>query len=264
MSNPPPPQNLKELQALSATDDFLNEVSSKAGFLEPAERVLEKLLTDYAELKEIKKRVIKLSRLDINIPILILGETGTGKELVAEALHGARKGNFVPINCGAIPTELLEAEFFGATKGAYTGATSDRIGYVKQAENGTLFLDEIGELPKHLQAKLLRVLQTKKYRQVGSPVEQSINFRLISATNRKDLDDSTDFRLDLYYRIAGHLICLPNLADRGAEDIKLIVNKFAASSEIAKKILNDVLGQKLKGNVRQLLNIIEEHNVLLS
>jgi transcriptional regulator with PAS, ATPase and Fis domain len=262
--NQPIPRSLKELKELSASDDFLNEVSNMAGFLEPAAKTLEKLLTNYEPLKEIKKKIVKLSRLDISLPILILGETGTGKELVAEALHGARKGSFVPINCGAIPSELLESEFFGCVKGAYTGASQDRVGYVKYAEGGTLFLDEIGELPKQLQAKLLRVLQTKKYRRVGSTVEESINFRLVSATNRNDLDDAPDFRLDLYYRIAGHIIKLPNLADRGAEDIKLIVNKFATNPEVAKKILNDVLGQKLKGNVRQLLNIIDEHNVLMS
>jgi transcriptional regulator with PAS, ATPase and Fis domain len=262
--NQPIPRSLKELKELSASDDFLNEVSNMAGFLEPAAKVLERMLTNYGPLLEIKKRVVKLSRLDINLPILILGETGTGKELIAEALHGARKGNFTAVNCGGIPSELLESEFFGCVKGAYTGAAQDRIGYIKQSDGGTLFLDEIGELPRAMQSKLLRVLQSKKYRRVGSPVEESVNFRLVSATNRENLDDHPEFRQDLYYRIAGHVIKLPCLGDRGAEDIKLIVNKFATNPEVAKKILNDVLGQKLKGNVRQLLNIIEEHNVLMS
>jgi transcriptional regulator with PAS, ATPase and Fis domain len=244
-------------------DDFRLDVAGKSGFLEAAEQKLANYITNYQPLLDIKQRVVKLSRLDTNLPVIILGETGTGKELIAEALHGARKGEFVPVNCSGIPTELLEVEFFGCVKGAYTGATSDRTGLVKEAKGGTLFLDEIGDMPPALQAKLLRLLEQKKFRPVGSPKEESADCRFVSATNKINLEDSPTFRSDLYYRLAGHKIILPTLAERGGEDLRLLVNYFCKSNEqLAAKILNDITGKLLKGNVRQLINIIEEHKVL--
>lgn len=229
----------------------------------PTGRILKDFLTVYEPLVLLKNITIpKLA--PSNLPILILGETGTGKELIARSLHNNRKGNFVAVNCGGIPGELLESEFFGCVKGAYTGAYNDRQGYIKEAEGGTLFLDEIGDLPGLLQAKILRLLQSGKYRRVGSAVEETSSFRIVSATNIFDIGDSHSFRLDLYYRIAGSIIKLPSLQKRGVEDIKLIVERFSRNQQIAEKILSDVTARPLKGNVRELLNIIEEHNVLMS
>lgn len=234
--------------------------------LSPWGRVLKNFLTVYPPLVELKNQTIpRLASSDI--PVLILGETGTGKEMIAESLHGERRGRLVKVSCCSIPETLLESEFFGAKKGAYTGLTYDKEGYIKEAENGTLFLDEIGDMPLLLQGKLLRVLQDKKFRRVGDTKEESSNFRLVSATNRFDIKKEEDkFRSDLYYRIAGTVIKLPNLSKRGVEDIKLIVDKFVTPGrrDIAEKIMEDVTARTLEGNVRELLNIIQEHNVLMS
>lgn len=229
-------------------------------------KVLKNFLTVYEPLVELKNVIIpKLA--PSNLPILILGETGTGKEMIAEALHGDRpKNKFIPVNCSGIPSELLESEFFGCVKGAYTGANNDRNGYVYEADGGTLFLDEIGDMPPLLQSKLLRLLQCRRFRKVGSVKEETSNFRLVSATNKFDLEKSKEFRLDLFYRIAGHIIKLHPLHKRGLPDIELIVNRFVIPNreDIKKKILEDITGKELKGNVRELLNIIEEHNVLMA
>jgi len=233
--------------------------------LSPWGKVLKNFLTVYPPLIELKTD--KIPRLcAAEIPILILGETGTGKEMIAEALHGERRGKLVKVSCCSIPETLLESEFFGAKKGAYTGLSYDKEGYIKEAENGTLFLDEIGDMPILLQGKLLRVLQDKKFRRVGDTKEESSNFRLVSATNRFDIKEKSDrFRSDLYHRIAGSVIKLPNLSKRGVEDIKLIVDTFVlpGRKDIAEKIMEDVTARTLEGNVRELLNIIQEHNVLM-
>ncbi len=251
-----PPTNLSDLKRILAEDDFLREIACPKS---KCEVVLEKFLTNYAPLLETKKTILKLSNAEL--PVLILGETGTGKELIAEALHGDRKGKFVPVNCSGIPGELLESEFFGSIKGAFTGAI-DKTGYVKEAENGTLFLDEIGDMPPLLQAKILRLLQGKRFRRVGSSSEECANFRLVSATNKMDIESSNGlFRIDLYYRISGTVIKLPSLKERGVGDIGIIVDKFARK-ELVGKIHEHLQGVNLKGNVRQLLNIIEEFNVL--
>jgi transcriptional regulator with PAS, ATPase and Fis domain len=256
------PSVTQDIKQLLANDPLLEEAlyeSSGCG------QVLKNFLTVYEPLVKLKREIIpKLST--SNLSILILGETGTGKEMIAESIHAGsgRVGKFVPVNCSGIPSELLESEFFGCVKGAYTGAITDRNGYVKEADNGTLFLDEIGDMPSLLQAKILRLCQSKRYRRVGSSTEDVSNFRLVTATNKFDIESSTSFRLDLYYRIAGSVIKLPNLAKRGIEDIKLIVKTFSRSPAITEKILEDVTAKTLKGNVRELLNIIEEHNVLIS
>lgn len=258
-------QTKEEITQLLKNDPLFNEIKEE---LTPTGRVLKNFLTVYDPLLKLKQETIPKLAPSL-LPILILGETGTGKEMIAEALHHGgqpeRRGKLVKVSCCSIPSELLESEFFGAIKGAYTGCTQDKEGYVKEAENGTLFLDEIGDMPLLLQGKLLRVLQDKKYRRVGSTKEESSNFRLVTATNRFNIEEETDrFRSDLYYRIRGSVIKLPNLAKRGIEDIKLIVNHFAKTKEIAVKILGDVTARELKGNVRELLWIIEEHNVLMS
>ncbi|MBP6218046.1 MAG: sigma-54-dependent Fis family transcriptional regulator [Oligoflexales bacterium] len=213
--------------------------------------------------------VIKIAR--SNSSVLILGESGTGKELIASAIHRLserRQHNFVAINCSAIPEELLEAELFGHEKGAFTGADKRRVGYFGIADQGTLFLDEIGDMPARLQAKLLRVLQEKKYTPVGSNSVQKIDVRIIAATN-KDLEkavESKTFRLDLFYRLNVFPIRLPSLSQRSA-DIELLLNYFCMQMNnvhphqpptwFDQDALQCLSEQTWPGNVRQLQNLVE-------
>ena len=213
---------------------------------------------------------------DSSSSIFIKGETGTGKELVAKALHYSSKKNhmpFVPINCAAIPKELLESELFGYEKGAFTGANSRRTGKLEEASGGTLFLDEIGELEMSLQTKFLRVLQEREIERLGSNKKIKVDFRLISSTNRdfkKEVREGR-FREDLLYRINIIEIQLPPLRER-KEDIPLLVSEFAkefcirenknvAVSDQAIQILQDY---SWPGNIRQLRNVIERAIVLAS
>ena len=202
-------------------------------------------------------------------PIYICGESGVGKELVAKMIHeqGPRADkSFVPVNCGAIPHELLESELFGHKKGSFTGAVSDKRGLMQAAEGGTLFFDEIAELPLHMQVKLLRAIQEKSIRPVGATRETPINVRILSATH-KDLDELVHkgaFRQDLYYRINVIELQVPALRDR-SEDIRLLVD-FILHQRISydeqQFTLSDEAMEKLEiyrfpGNVRELENILE-------
>lgn len=204
-----------------------------------------------------------------SVDVLVTGETGTGKELVARALHQRSRraaAPFVPVDCGAIPDALMESEFFGHERGAFTGADARRMGLVEFADGGTLFLDEVGELPLALQAKLLRVLQERRVRRVGARQETSVDVRVIAATSR-NLDimvDRGEFRRDLYYRINVVRIDLPPLRERG-DDIGLLAEFFAnrAAQEMGKPVsgLSIDAYQVLKnyhwpGNVRELQNVI--------
>ena len=204
-----------------------------------------------------------------SVDVLITGETGTGKELVARALHRrSRRANapFVPVDCGAIPDALMESEFFGHERGAFTGADSRQMGLVEFADGGTLFLDEVGELPLALQAKLLRVLQERRVRRVGARQETSVDVRVVAATSR-NLDamvDRGEFRRDLFYRINVVRIDLPPLRARG-DDIGLLAEFFAnrAAHEMGKTVngLSIDAYQVLKtyhwpGNVRELQNVV--------
>ncbi|MCC7084974.1 MAG: sigma-54-dependent Fis family transcriptional regulator [Pirellulales bacterium] len=206
---------------------------------------------------------------DSNVDVLVIGETGTGKELVARAIHrlSARaKGAFVPVDCGAIPENLLESELFGHERGAFTGAEHRRIGLLEYADGGTFFLDELGELPLQLQPKLLRTLQERKVRRVGGREEIAVDVRLIAATSR-DLEAmirQERFRQDLYYRINVVRIELPPLRVRG-DDIGLLAEYFTNrySREMGKTIpsISVEAYQVLKqypwpGNVRELQNVI--------
>lgn len=203
--------------------------------------------------------------------VLISGESGTGKELLAQAIHRAsprREQSFMPINCGAIPEPLLESELFGHSKGAFTGAVRDHHGLFQAARDGTVFLDEIGDMPVPLQVKLLRVLQDKQVRPVGSTTDIPVNVRIISATNR-NLDQEMqcgNFREDLYYRLNVVLLELPPLAAR-REDISTLAMHFLA--QLAAQNSKDVRGfapEALEllvcaawpGNVRQLMNVVEQ------
>jgi len=253
------PQEIKDKQFEDLVRKLgLDDVAEKAGLINPVDTVLNRIITQASEMLVIKDTVRKLA--PAKIPVLILGETGTGKELIAQALHAGRKGKFVPVNCSGIPDSLLEAEFFGCVKGAYTGAYADRMGYVEEATEGTLFLDEIGDMPPLLQSKLLRLLQSRKYRRVGDVKERDSNFRLVSATNVKNLVCHQSFRRDLYYRLAGTTISLPELRHR-VGDRELIIKEFA-KEEYRERLINLTATMDFSGNVRELLNKIEEVNVL--
>jgi DNA-binding NtrC family response regulator len=207
--------------------------------------------------------------------VLVTGESGTGKELAARALHqlSARKqAQFVAVNCGAIPESLAEAELFGALKGSFTGATSDKLGKLESAEGGTLFLDEIGELSLSIQAKLLRFLQEETIMPLGSNTERKLDVRVIAATHRnlqKMVDEQT-FREDLYYRLNIVPIEMPPLRDRQEDLGKLIdffVAKFSSQyqtdkPQISKQCLKQLMDYKWPGNVRELSNRIERFVLL--
>ncbi len=206
--------------------------------------------------------------------VLIFGETGTGKELIAKTLHCTsvrRDKPFIAVNCAAIPRELMESELFGSEKGAFTGAYSRRIGKVEEASGGTLFLDEIGELELALQAKLLRVLQENEIERLGSNKKIKVNFRLISSTNRdlKKAVESGNFREDLFYRINVIQLDLPPLREKAA-DIPLLVSAFVKEFCIREKKTLTVSDEVMEifqncnwpGNTRQLKNVIERAVVL--
>ncbi len=204
-------------------------------------------------------------------PVHIYGETGTGKELVAEAIHNESRRSgapFVPINCGALPSGLIESELFGHVKGAFTGAIKDKKGRFELADGGTLFLDEVAELANELQVKLLRFLQTGRFERVGGEKTLSVNVRIISATN-KDLREeirSQRFREDLYYRLNVIPIHLPPLRDR-KNDIPLLIDHFlgvfsrenpdATPRIVSKEALSILMDYHWPGNVRQLQNILQ-------
>jgi two-component system response regulator PilR (NtrC family) len=205
-----------------------------------------------------------------NTTVLIMGESGTGKELVARAIHfnGSRRDQpFVAVNCGAIPETLIESELFGHVRGAFTGAVSDHLGLFKQADQGTIFLDEVGELPLHLQVKLLRVLQEKIVTPIGGNKPIKVDVRVISATNkdlRKEMEEGR-FREDLFYRLNVVQMVMPPLRNR-KEDISALahhfMHKFAGLQgkqveEISSSALMHLMGYAYPGNVRELENILE-------
>jgi len=212
---------------------------------------------------------------DSDTSVLIFGESGTGKELIAQAIHKAsrrRTHPFVPVNCGAIPESLLESELFGYTRGAFTGATHDHTGLFQSAHQGILFLDEIGDMPLALQVKLLRVLQEKQVRPLGTARAVPIDVRIVSATHR-NLEAEMQrgsFREDLYYRLKVVALQIPNLAAR-REDIPLLATHFlercAAQSQkhvtgFAPEALEVLVQAPWPGNVRHLLNVVEQTVVL--
>ncbi|WP_265671367.1 two-component system response regulator GlrR [Klebsiella grimontii] len=212
-----------------------------------------------------------------DVSVLINGQSGTGKEIIAQAIHNAsprRDKPFVAINCGALPEQLLESELFGHARGAFTGAVSNREGLFQAAEGGTLFLDEIGDMPVALQVKLLRVLQERKVRPLGSNRDIDIDVRIISATHR-DLPKAMargEFREDLFYRLNVVNLKIPPLAER-TEDIPLLANHLLRQSADRHKpfvrafstdAMKRLMAAKWPGNVRQLVNVIEQCVALTS
>lgn len=226
------------------------------------------LLGDSIVMAKVRAKIAKLAR--SQAPVYISGESGTGKELVAKLIH--QKGpraheTFVPINCGAIPQELMESEFFGHKKGSFTGAVSDKKGLFQTAHGGTLFLDEVADLPLQMQVKLLRAIQEKSIRPVGSEYEVPIDVRILSAThkNLNTLVDEGKFRQDLFYRINVIELPLPNLNER-KEDLPVLCEHFLkqiadshqdVEKTLSKPALNRLMSYSFPGNVRELENILE-------
>ena len=224
-------------------------------------------------MQDIYEIIESVAESDANI--FILGESGTGKEVVANAIHyksHRSKKPFVKLNCSALPKELIESELFGHKKGAFTGATGDKDGYLARANGGSLLLDEIGEMPMSLQPKLLRVLQERIYYPVGSDKPQEVDFRLISSTNRNPFDAIADgnLREDLYYRINTIEMKIPPLRER-MEDVPMLAEhflqiyteKYNKSCDFSERAYDQMLNYNWRGNVRELQHVIERA-VLLS
>jgi len=233
----------------------------------------EEIVGDSRALKLVLKEVQTVARTDSTV--LILGETGTGKELIARALHNhsdRRDRTFVKLNCAAIPTGLLESELFGHEKGAFTGAIATKVGRFELADHGTIFLDEVGEIPLELQVKLLRVLQEQEFERLGSTKTARVNVRVIAATNRNlgQMVEEQTFRSDLYYRLKVFPITVPPLRERPG-DIPLLVRHFAQKfAQRMKKRIETIPSEAMKalqnyswpGNVRELENFVERAVIL--
>ena len=231
------------------------------------EAALQRMVGESAAIRGVKERVAKVAR--SMAPVLVSGESGTGKELVARALHANSHrfaGPWVAVNCSAIPENLLEAEFFGAKKGAYTGATQDREGFFQAARGGSLFLDEIGDLPMPMQSKLLRAIQERCVRAVGSTQEEPVDVRIISATHRDLAADvqAGRFRQDLYYRLNVIDIHIPPLRER-LDDLPALCESLLAGiasesgitpPKLSANLLEQICLAPLKGNVRELENLL--------
>ena len=222
-----------------------------------------KLLGESKRMYDLREMIERVAQ--SQAPVHISGESGTGKELVARMIHdcGPRaEAPFVPVNCGAIPAELVESEFFGHRKGAFTGAVNDKAGLVQCARDGTLFLDEIADLPLAMQVKLLRVIQEKKVRPVGASQEESVDVRILSATHRNlsQMVADGDFREDLYYRINVIELHVPALRKRGDDILLLaehILGRLNNSMGLDDDARNALLGYAFPGNVRELENMLE-------
>jgi len=240
---------------------------AKAGAGALGQRALDRLVGQSACMCQVKERILKVAT--SMAPVLVTGESGTGKELVAYAIHAnshRAKGPWVAVNCSAIPEALLEAEFFGAKKGAYTGSQVDREGFFQAASGGTLFLDEIGDLPLAMQSKLLRAIQERRIRPLGSTQEDVVDVRIVSATHKQLADEVQKgyFRQDLFYRLNVIDMVIAPLRDR-TEDLPELCNallsRIADEAGIATPVLQaDALEQlsnlPLAGNVRELENLL--------
>ncbi len=239
----------------------------RAGKSQDGALTLQRLVGESAVMQAVKARIVKVA--GSMAPVLIQGESGTGKELVARAVHDCSHraaGPFVAVNCGAIPENLLEAEFFGARKGAYTGSAQDRLEVTQAAEGGTLFLDEIGDLPLAMQSKLLRAIQERVVRPLGSAQEDQVDVRVVSASH-KDLGAgvaSGHFRQDLYYRLNVIEIHVPALRER-REDLPALCRDLLGricresglpAPDISGQVLKSLQAHPFNGNVRELENIL--------
>ncbi|MBB6481493.1 sigma-54 interaction domain-containing protein [Spirochaeta isovalerica] len=270
----------------TSRESGLNEVSIpfniKADFISKAFRRLddvdrdkhfEDIIHKCDDMKNLVHNAVKIS--GFSVPVLIFGESGTGKELISRGIHKAsdRRGQFIPVNCGAIPGELVESEFFGHKKGSFTGADADHDGYLKQADKGTLFLDEIGELPLNSQVKLLRALNNGKIRRVGGDKDIEVDIRIIAATNKNLQQEIREgrFREDLFHRLAVGIINMPPLRKREG-DLEVLIRTFV--SEINDQFTREagenwerrtlsgdavkvLLSHRWPGNIRELKNTLK-------
>lgn len=267
VEKPVSPEKLTDIvkKSLEAQEMVSNLTASNPIFDDDIES---EIVGSNSKMKEVFNLIYKLCKVETTV--LIRGENGTGKELVARAIHfnsPRKNGAFVAINCGAIPENLMESEFFGHEKGAFTGAVERKIGKFQLANNGTLFLDEIGELKPEMQVKILRALQEKKFTPVGSNREVKTNARIIAATNRnlEKMMETSEFREDLFYRLNVMPIFLPPLRER-ADDIPVLATSFLQkfSKEHGKNInsiepacLDLMKKYRWPGNIRELENIVE-------
>jgi len=262
------PINITMLRNLVTTARTLVPEGTTAKAHEGDNKCSTNLIGNSALIRTLKKTIIKLAR--SQAPVFINGDSGVGKELVARLIHEQSPRAlkpFVPVNCGAIPTELMESEFFGYKKGSFSGATSDKEGLFEAANGGTLFFDEIAELPIHMQVKLLRAIQEKSIRPIGNSHEVSVDVRILSASHRNlnDMVLKGDFRRDLFYRINVIDVFVPSLAMR-KEDIPLLAEHILG--EIAKRhnvsgftlsedCVSSLMQYEFPGNIRELENILE-------
>jgi two-component system response regulator PilR (NtrC family) len=247
-------------------DEVLQAQNKLSGVSDSA---LDKLIGASPAIEQCKTMIAKLAR--SQAPVLVSGDSGSGKELAARLIHdlGPRAdGPFIPVNCGAIPTELMESEFFGHKKGSFTGAAADKDGLFQAADGGTLLLDEVADLPLHMQVKLLRVIQEKAVMPIGAREEVPVDVRILSATHKplKPLVEEGKFRSDLYFRLNVIELHMPGLQER-VEDIPLLANRFL--SDISRQwegeetpLISDEAMEHLKqhnytGNVRELINILQ-------
>lgn len=267
------PVSLQQLRSLVKSALNLPPLKNKTSSLFEDEENM--LLGESLPMLQLRSMVVKLSR--SQAPVYISGESGTGKELAARSIHtkSARHGKpFVPVNCGAIPENLMESEFFGHKKGAFTGADNERGGFFQAADGGTLFLDEVADLPLTMQVKLLRAIQEKRVRKLGSTQEENVDVRIISATHQKLTKRIEDgrFRQDLYYRLNVIELKMPALREMQG-DISLIADAILARlcdanggtrRNLSKSALDSLIHYDFPGNVRELENILERTLTLCS
>src|SRR5437764_3751845 len=251
---------LERRQLMAETENMRRQLSTRAEYFN--------IIGSSKQMQTIYETIESVAKSDANV--LIVGESGTGKDRIANAIHYnslRAKKPFIKVNCAALPKELIESELFGHTKGAFTGAHADKDGLIQHAEGGSLLLDEIAEMPVELQPKLLRVLQERSYRKLGSEKTYPVDFRLITSTNRLPADAIRDglLRDDLFYRISTITIHVPPLRER-SEDIQLLAEYFLKQyarkyqrpiSGISQSAYQRLFGHTWPGNVRELQNVIE-------
>src|SRR5713101_2529801 len=228
---------------------------------QPARGCTHGLVGQSPQIQSVRRLINKASR--NRLPVLLLGESGTGKEVVARGIHNANvRGQFVPIDCGSLVGTLMESELFGHTRGSFSGAAENKRGLIELADGGTAFFDEIGDLPLEMQVNLLRLLQEREFRPVGSLTTRKVEIRVIAATHR-DLDrevERNNFRQDLFYRLNVVALRLPPLRER-KEDIPLLVERFLAHLGVNHSLTNEAMealaSYNWPGNIRELQNCIE-------